>query len=336
MLRDLSKLADRELVGLQGDSNEWRVRQARRLLQERAEAGSDMKQVHRQLLAMFEQEAKATIQLRAMWALYTTGGSSESWLRGQLEHDSEHVRVWAIQLLVDQGTISQATRDAFVDLSDRESSGLVLTFLASSLQRHSHADRWKLAQNLVGKSKFAADPVYPLIVWYGVEPAVTEHQASAILLAGLSKLPIVRRHIVRRLTGEMQRQPKAVEQIVRLLADHKDVAVQRDILGGMETALKGWRKAEPPAGWSQLQPRLASSKDEEVRRLARELALVFGDGRALDALRKIANSARDLDARRGAIRTLVATRDKNIVPVLQSLVGDRELAVDAIRGTGGV
>ena len=291
-----------------------------------------MKAVHRRLHALLDYDFKATTRLRVMWALHATGGTSESWLREQLRHESEHVRVWAIQLLVDQGTISDATRDAFVDLSEREQSGLVLTFLASSLRRHTSADRWELAQNLVRKPAFADDPVYPLIVWYGVEPAVTEHPTPAILLAGLSKLPLVREHIVRRLTGEIQRQPEAIERIVKLLAGHDDLSVQKDTLRGMELALKGWRKAKPPTSWASVQPRLARSDDEDVRRMARELALVFGDGRALDELRKIAKSKDDLDARRSAIRTLVAARDKPIVPLLQSLVGDRELAIDAIRG----
>ena len=35
--------------------------------------------------------------------LIGTGGTNEAWLRQQLENPSEHVRTWAIRLLVDQG-----------------------------------------------------------------------------------------------------------------------------------------------------------------------------------------------------------------------------------------
>lgn len=329
---DLSKYGNRLLLIAARSDNEWTGRQARRLLQERAAAGADMKAVHQQLLKTFAGKDKATTKLRAMWTLYATNGASETWLRDQLRHESEHTRVWAIQLLVDQGTISNETRDAFVALAKRESSGLVLTFLASSLRRHEDSDRWPLANELTTKSAFGDDPVYPLIVWYGIESAVTSHPTEAISLASSSLLPIVREHIARRLTGEIDRQPEAVDRLVGLLAVTDDVDLQKDILRGMEAALRGWRKAEPPKVWATIHRRLAKAKDEEVQRLTRELSLVFGDGRAMDELRKIAKSGGDLDARQSAIHTLVAARDKSIVSDLQKLVTNRDLGVDAIRG----
>ena len=100
----------------------------------------------------------------------------------------------------------------------------------------------------------------------------------------------------------------------------------------MGTALRGWRKAEAPAAWAKVHTSFGNSADEETRRLIRELSLVFGDGRAMDELHEIAAKSRDIAARRSAIRALVATRDKSIVPLLNKLLGDRDLGVEAIRG----
>ncbi|MCB9937914.1 MAG: c-type cytochrome [Planctomycetaceae bacterium] len=330
---DLFELSDQELVDLQLHQNDWFVRNSRRVLQARAVEGNDLSAAHRQLHELFDRNEDATRKLRAMWALHVTGGTSESWLIQQLKHYNEHVRTWAIKLLVDSGTVTLATREAFERLAQTESSGLVLSFLASALKQLPHGDRWALAESLASKQQFATDPIYPLMVWYGVEPAVAEYPTQAISLAASSKLPIVREHIARRITSEIERQPAAVEQLVVLLGAAGEASTQHDILSGMEISLKGWRKANAPANWSTVATALAKSNDERIRTMTRELSLVFGDGRAMDELRQIANgNASDLAARRSAIHTLVEARDESIVPLLQNLLTDRDLGIDAIRG----
>ncbi|HUG69696.1 MAG TPA: PVC-type heme-binding CxxCH protein [Pirellulaceae bacterium] len=330
---DLSKLSNDELVQYQLHANDWFVRNSRRVLQERAVADVDLRDAQRQLTEIFDHNEDVTRKLRAMWALYASGGTSEAWLRKQLHHDSEHVRVWAVRLLVDEGTATQATRQAFEQLAQQESSGLVLSFLASALQQIPNSDRWVLAEALASKQEFATDPIFPLMVWYGVEPAVAEYPTPAVALAASSKLPLLREHIARRITSEIERQPAAVEQLVALLSNDRDVNFQRGILSGMEISLKGWRRATAPANWPTVTSALANSNDEPIRSLNRELSLVFGDGRALDELQRIANgNGADLAARRSAILTLVAARDATIVPLLQNLLTDRDLGIDAIRG----
>lgn len=330
---DLSKLNNAQLVEYQLHPNDCLVRTSRRLLQERAVAGVDLKDAHRQLHDIFDLNDDVTRKLRAMWALYAAGGTNEAWLQKQLGHENEHVRVWAVKLLVDSGTVTSGTRQAFEQLAQRESSGLVLTFLASALNQLPNEDRWVLAETLASKQQFGADPIFPLMVWYGVEPAVAEYPAQAVALAASSTLPLLREHIARRITGEIERQPAAVEQLVKLLSKDRNASFQREVLIGMETSLKGWRRANAPASWASVASALSKSKDEEIRTLTRELSLVFGDGRALGELQRIANGAgADLAARRSAIHTLVAARDKSIVPLLQNLLTDRDLGIDAIRG----
>src|SRR4029077_7679852 len=92
-IADVSKLRDAELVKLQLHRNDWYVRAARRNLQERAAAGRDLKAAHAELHRMFGENPDVARKLRAMWALFVTGGADEPWLLRQLGHVSEHVRV---------------------------------------------------------------------------------------------------------------------------------------------------------------------------------------------------------------------------------------------------
>src|SRR5439155_1681020 len=108
---------------------------------------------------------------------------------------------------------------------------------------------------------------------------------------------------------------------------------QLDILQGMAEALRGWRKARPPQGWAELQAKLAASPDQKVRALAREVGVVFGDGRALTELTRIAeNAGADGESRRAALRVLIEGRAPGLLPLLQRLVRDRATVGVAARG----
>ena len=60
------------------------------------------------------------------------------------------------------------------------------------------------------------------------------------------------------------------------------------MLLGMGDAFRGWRQAPKPRAWDAFLGSEAALKNPDV---ARELSILFGDGRALDEIRKIASSA---------------------------------------------
>ena len=64
---NLSELSNEELVKLQLHQNDWYVRHARRLLQERTANNQEVSEVHRQLIAMFREQADVPRKLRALW-----------------------------------------------------------------------------------------------------------------------------------------------------------------------------------------------------------------------------------------------------------------------------
>ncbi|MGE0756114.1 MAG: PVC-type heme-binding CxxCH protein [Pirellulaceae bacterium] len=321
------------LVAAQQHRNEWLVRQARMVLYERAVAGQDMTRVHAELLRMFEQHKSPRHALRAMWALYVTGGVSEDWLVSQLAHASEHVRCWSVQLLCDQGRPAPSVLSALCELAERESSGLVLCYLASALRRLEAAERLALAERIGGHAEFAGDPILPLLVWHGLEPAVPQLPAQAVAATRTLQFPKTREYVARRVTAELERQPEAFAALVAAARDAHRPAQQRDYLRGMAAGLRGWRRATPPPAWSEFVRDIESQGDTELVSLARELSVVFGDGRAVDELREVAaNSAADLASRRAALRALTAAKVPGINELLRKIIGERDLQTDAIRG----
>ncbi len=171
------------------------------------------------------------------------------------------------------------------------------------------------------------------MVWYGIEPAVPEDPARAVRLAESSPMLTLVRCIARRLTENLKLVPQPVDRLVTLAGEPGTRGRSRALLTGMAEALRGWRKAPMPASWKSVQSVFESSPDSEVRRLARELSVVFGDGRALaDLMRIAASKSADPAARHDAVRVLVEARGKGTVPLLCRLLDDRDVGPDAARG----
>ena len=224
---NLAKLSDGELVQLQLHRNDWQVRHARRLLQERAAAGKLAPSAFTALEKMVRENPDVTRQLRALWALHAAGGLRptaalpgegrfqkqplDATRRGPyvppvslllvelLGHQDENMRWWAVQLLAEEKNVPDSIVRRFAAMAQAEKSPLVRLSLASVMQRLPEGARWSIAQGLVSHAEDVADQNLPLMIWYGIEPAVPVNRAEALRLAGQTKIPLVREFIVRRL-----------------------------------------------------------------------------------------------------------------------------------------
>ncbi|MGE3317270.1 MAG: PVC-type heme-binding CxxCH protein, partial [Planctomycetaceae bacterium] len=329
---DLSKMSDAELVSLQLHRNDWYVRQTRRLLQERAADGRDLSRARAALLDMFSQQKDETRRLRALWCLYGMGAVDEEWLSERLVDPSEHVRLWAIRLLADKGEVSAPRARMMTQVAATERSALVRLYLASALQRMAYADRWELAGELLKHQADASDRALPLMIWYGIEPAAPADPKRAVALATESRISFVRRHIARRLTSGLESDPSAVDRLVQAIGASEEAAVRLDLLTGMRDALRGWRKAPVPASWPAAMAKLEASSPE-LRDLARQIGVVFGDGRAVEELRKIAlDGMADIAARRSAVRTLIDDRAPELSGILKQLLADAGMVREVVPG----
>ncbi len=194
---DLAKATDAELVQYQLHRNDWYVRHARRLMQERglkAESVTALEDI------LFKNEDD-TRQLRALWALHSCGKLSEASALKAVEAKSEYVRGWAITLLCESGKPSDATLAAMVKLAKSDPSAAVRLRVASALQRVPIPQRWPVLMELVAKAEDAKDHNLPLLIWYAAEPGVGADPVKAGELLEACKIPKVQEFIPRRMAS---------------------------------------------------------------------------------------------------------------------------------------
>ena len=359
-LGDITKLNPAELVKLHLHENEWFVRQARNELLERNLSAREVQTLKSRLRSLFASESKVVIQLRMLWSLHVLGVADEDFLRSQLRHPDEHIRTWAIRLLSDawpldtitsqrpsgRATAARSASFAPIDktlppsqvvadlngLARTDSSGLVRLALATVLQRLPVSLRAPLAKSLLARSEDGDDHNLPLMLWYGIIPVGDAAPATLAKLGGECQLPLTRRLIARRLAEDLEKNPGPVNALLQS-ALAKSEAFQLDILTGLSEGLRGWRKAPPPAVWDAVQARLASSSHAALRERLRDLSMLFGDGHALDEVKRVAlDEKAEMSFRRAALLTLIENRPPDLREICERLLSVRFLNSTAVRG----
>lgn len=342
---DLTRFSAAELVELHRHSNEWYVRQARQELIRRVESEKEVETARTSLRSMYDQEESAVHKLRALWTLFAIGGTDAEFLQNQLKNRNEHIRAWAIRLLTDDWPLDSifskrpATQDdserdsAFLlDLATNDPSSFVRLTLASTLQRLPYKQRPQLAAVLCSHADDAGDHNLPLLIWYGLIPVADNNSQALVDIAEKAQLPLVRKFATRRLAEDLEKTPSLVNALVKFAAAGSP-ELQADVLDGLAEGLAGWRKAPAPAAWSELQTALAKSESPALQARMRELSVLFGDGRALDDVKKIARDGKaDLSTRRAALDTLIVSRPDDLREICESLLNVRFLNTTAVKG----
>jgi putative heme-binding domain-containing protein len=151
-------------------------------------------------------------------------------------------------------------------------------------------------------------------------------------LGGGCELPLTRKLIARRLGEDIEKNPAPLNDLLKLSVN-KPEAFQADILAGLAEALRGWRKAEKPQAWDAVQNKLSRATNPALRDRIRDLSALFGDGRALDEVKRVAldNNA-ELADRRAALLTLIENRPPDLREICERLLGVRFLNSTAVRG----
>jgi len=230
---------------------------------------------------------------------------------------------------------STATLTDLVRLAKADLSGLVRLVLGSTLQRLPTSQRAELAAALLGHKEDANDHNLPLLLWYGLIPVADTDPAALATLAANAELPLTRQLIARRLAEELEKNPGPLNQLLELAAA-RPAAFQADILNGMAVGLTGWRQATKPPAWDALATKLGGSVDAALRERVRDLSVLFGDGRALDVVRKVAlDQSAALSARKTALQTLIDNRASGLRQLCEQLIGEQFLNSVAARGLAG-
>jgi putative membrane-bound dehydrogenase-like protein len=193
---DLSKLSDAELVKLQAHANDYFVRHARRILQERQAKGAVPA-----LTAMLSDAKDPAKRLRALWALHVLGAVDEKLVLAELKHEDAYVRSWAIQLACEDRSPSEAVVAEFAKLAAADPSPVVRLYLASALQRMEPGRRWEILRGLVAHAEDAADHNLPCLYWYALEPLVGVDRVKALKVAAEGKVPALREYVARKMAA---------------------------------------------------------------------------------------------------------------------------------------
>lgn len=188
-----------ELVNYQMHANEFYVRQARTILQERGY--NDI--VHQALKKILIQNPDVTRRLRALWTLHVTDGLTEEYLANLLIDSNEYIRSWAIQLLTEDKDVSEAILERFKSLAENDNSALVRLYLVSGLLRLDTNKRWHVLEALTQRSEDAEDHNLPLMLWYAAEPLATIDSERLLKMAKNAKIPIFKTYVERRI-GELK------------------------------------------------------------------------------------------------------------------------------------
>ncbi|HTL30830.1 MAG TPA: PVC-type heme-binding CxxCH protein, partial [Tepidisphaeraceae bacterium] len=322
---NIAVMSDDQLVQEQLNKNEWFVRTARRILQER---GPNPK-VHEGLLKIIRENPDETRKLRAMWALHCTQGFTSATAEELLASPMQYVRAWSIQLAVENGE-TDSVLSTFAKLAHSDPSPVVRLYLASAMQRIPEEKRHDVLLALAGHGEDKDDHNLPLMYWYAIEGAVAKDPKFAETMARSTAVPILREYTARRLSvvGDGK---ESLSMLSRLLANSDDAAA-KSILTGIRDGLAGKDQMSMPKGWNAAYDKLSASHDEQVRMLAQNLAVLFGDERALAAVRQVlADNKSDTKARKTALESLVRAKDKQLAPTLLALLDNAELRDEAIK-----
>ncbi len=322
---DLTKMTDAQLVALQTTQSAWHARRARVILQNRAAKGTLQQGTHGQLRKIFETNTNPDWQLRGMWALHVTGGFNENQLIFALDDPNEYVRAWAVQLLCEDQSPSTKALAKFNRMAKEDTSPVVRLYLASALQRIEPKSRWDIAEGLLTHSEDADDHNIPKMIWYGTESLVADNPERALALAAQAEIPMMAQFMARRTVDA-----DAIETLVAQLG--KNPKTLPSLLEGMRNGLEGRTDLKVPANWKGVYAKLQQSKDENVKKLALEVAQQFGDTEAAQQyLATLKDKNAPLAQRRTALDGLAAQQREELVDELPALLNDDKLRLDAIR-----
>lgn len=326
---DLAARSDLELVELQAHRNDWYVRRARVLLQQRAAAGKLDAAVAPRLWAMLASASTEPLRLRALWALHVTNNLPVDRLTALLDHADAHVRAWAIQLLCEDRAPGDAALEKFADLASKDPSPVVRLYLASALQRLVPAQRWRVAAGLLGHVEDANDHNLPKLIWYGVEPLVPAEPGRALALAERSRLSLVSRFIARRATVDQR-----LEAVVGALAAAAPTDARQAMLEGLRDGLisLGRRAVQAPTNWAAVEADLARAASPAFASLLTQVSQFFGDAKATAAqLAALRSAATPLEQRREILAAFARDGYAPARELALTLLNDATLRRDALR-----
>lgn len=331
--KDLSKFSDDDLVALHRHTeNEWHVRQARRLLQERHHAGYKF---NLDPLRTIVEDSRLSIptRLRALWTLHACDASPDYAKYWQPQHIS-WLRAWALRLAYDHP--QQQTRLA-IDVTNLNSPEVIMT-LASTLPHLPKEERISALECLnvfvtsqheaFESAQYATSMEWLLtLYWNGYEGLIKPDQPMLAKLLTLLTHPLHVEWATRKLYT--LKGLSALEQWAKTLTNQRQ---RQAMLTGLEKAVAGSGTGTGYSqAWSSLLNRLAQG-DLQLQARCQELAAQLGDAEALQALKKkLTQQQAPVTERARCLAILTQKPNEELLKVVIPLLSEAALRGTVIR-----
>lgn len=314
---DVSKWSDLQLAQAQAGRDEWALRMARRVLQERS---SDGKRLAPEAVALLKETMSGhpdeTRRLRAMWALHACGKINRDGLHALIDDPMPGLRAWAVRFSAEAKM--EGTEALLAELAGKEESPRVQLELCSAMQRVDREAAMTVAMRLAPRIS-SADPNLVRMLWFGMEQGVPAMPDRALKVALSSDDPRLLSWVTRRMEPGQGLNPlfQALEENM----GHHD-----KLLKAIGARLEFFPEERLSPAHAAKLARLDNGKEG----LARILAARAGDPSAIDKVWKSALSQEDsLESRRAAVRTLGALPEGN-EERWKLLLGDTDLRFDVL------
>ena len=149
--------------------------------------------------------------------------------------------------------------------------------------------------------------------------------------AGMKEKPPIEKLLSAARQREQQSNPLWL--IAQTLAKTENTETRKALLRGILRGLAGRRNVAPPDGWAVVNASLSASNDQELRELSRQLSQIFGDrNAAAQAITTVKDTNAAVGTRRSALRSLLNQQNREASYLLERLLDEPLLAIDAIRG----
>ena len=350
---DMTRLTVEQLVALNTHANEWFARQARVEFSSRLVDGRGVANAKQLLRDQFSRETDVTRKLRALWTLYTIGGTDDAFLLPLLKSNDEHLRAWGIRLLSEHWpidalhtrdearpgatriwtqqrpapivggpeiTVSPAVMTELTRMAAQDPSSLVRLVLASTMQRMPFGQRLSVAAGLVTRKEDASDKNIPLMVWYALIPIAETDPSGLAAIAATSELRATSKYVTRRLAEDISSRPGPLNAVVAA-AVTRSAEFQSDVVDGLALGLQGQQNVAKPAAWDALSKTARASADAGFVARVRALDMLVGGAGGLDEARRIAlDESAESAARRGALQALMTARATDLRPLAEQLI----------------
>jgi putative heme-binding domain-containing protein len=314
---DLSRQTDVELAELQGHRNEWHARTARRLLQERAAAGSVPAETVNALKMRVTRATDPAQRLRALWCLHAVGGLDPAGLQAALRDPDEFVRGWAIELANDRQRAAPEVLATWVRMAVEDPSPVVRRYLASAVSRVPAETAWTLVEALAAHGEDREDRNIPWLLWHGLAQRMPGNLPRALQIARQTALPPLADSIwwyAAVLEGNGLE--AVVAEVGRTSGEE-----QRRRLAGLALALESRAQGPTLEAWKAVGAALYAVSDARTRRQAERVGALLGDASVFPRLRRtLADRTAPAEERQHALAALARGPDRESRAVFLALL----------------